>query len=233
MGPDGEKEDQKVEGDVLELADFFTVPNRPTAFRVLPCIGLFRDQNYNRFGFVYKPPKHIENIDGRRQLSARAAELRKPQSLLDMIDEEKILPLGDRFQLARDLAQCLYVLHATGWVHKKYVKSCLSSIRSSVLTLLTLCSVRSSSVVFIPAESRYGSVPSTTGVKAVGSPFLCGFGYSRPIDKPRNYSRRKDEEPSGYRWTFNATNVNLDIYHHPAKRKDYGTQYIQAFDLYS
>ena len=87
--------------------------------------------------------------------------------------------------------------------------------------------------MFLPAESKYGGVPSTSGLKAMENPFLCGFGQSRPIDKPRDYSRRKTEDLSDYRRAFSSATMDLDIYHHPAKRKDYGTPYMQAYDLYS
>ena len=61
-----------------------------------------------------------------------------PVTLLDLIEQEvgdtldgrpslllpghrrpSLLPLGDRFSIARKLAQTLYVMHAMGWVHKK------------------------------------------------------------------------------------------------------------------
>lgn len=125
--------DHTMEGDILELSDFFRVPNRPQAFRVMDFLGIFRDEHQGRFGFVYQPPTHIENIRNNRTISGPMAQVRVPESLLDMLGRDirrggssGILPLGQRFSLARALAQSLYVLHATGWVHKKWVSPVLA-----------------------------------------------------------------------------------------------------------
>lgn len=122
--------DSQTESDVLGLSDFFTVAARPEALRVLPFSGIIRDKAQIRFGFVYQPPRHIENLCGQRQMNPADIEARMPESLFKMLardnssygsrDEATTLqPLGDRFFLARTLATSLYVLHAAGWVHKK------------------------------------------------------------------------------------------------------------------
>lgn len=110
----------------MELCDLLNISDRPAAFRVLPCLGVFRDERHFRFGFVYQPPAYIENLEGHRRLEGKVAQLRRPKSLLEKLQEAQgasgsstILPLGNRFQLARNLAESLYVMHATGWVHKK------------------------------------------------------------------------------------------------------------------
>ena len=56
----------------------------------------------------------------------RGFRSRMPVTLLDLIQRQtiidgrpSILPLGDRFHMAKKLVQTLYVMHAMGWVHKK------------------------------------------------------------------------------------------------------------------
>ena len=49
-----------------------------------------------------------------------------PKTLLELLEQNigvdespTLLPLGVRFLLAQKLVQSLYVMHTTGWVHKK------------------------------------------------------------------------------------------------------------------
>ena len=113
------------ESDILELADFLGLKNRPSAFRVLPCLGIFRDEP-KRFAFIFQPPSYIERIPGDRLVQGQVSGSRLPRTLQDLLEEgsrrdgsPEILPLGSRFRLACSLAESLYVMHATGWVHKK------------------------------------------------------------------------------------------------------------------
>ena len=115
------------EGDILELADFLGVQDRPAVFRVLPCLGVFRDEVMLRFAVMFRPPPYIERIPGGVFAEGAVSRPRKPTTLLDMLNRRQtadrlpsILPLGDRFRLATNLAQSLYVMHAAGWIHKKY-----------------------------------------------------------------------------------------------------------------
>ena len=82
-------------------------------------------------------------------------------------------------------------------------------------------SIRSSSVIFLPAESSWGvGIPSTNGAKDLANPYLGGFGFSRP-----EHDRGRD--------TVARKHITLDFYHHPRKRWDPSLRYKQAFDLYS
>lgn len=88
-----------------------------------------------------------------------------------------------------------------------------------------LLSIRSSSVIFVPAESIRGGIPSTSGAKDLANPYLGGFGFSRPKGMDANrYRRLKTSAPD---------QITLDSYHHPNKRFNPELRYLQAFDLYS
>ena len=121
------RDNSDYESHILELADFLGVQNRPAAFRVLPCVGIFRDEVRSRFGFAFEPPSYISNLGPKKGVGKdRGLRLWTPVTLLHLIRREtiidgrpSILPLGDRFHMARKLAQTLYVIHAMGWVHKK------------------------------------------------------------------------------------------------------------------
>ena len=87
-------------------------------------------------------------------------------------------------------------------------------------------SIRSSSVIFVPAESSYGGIPSMSGAKDLANPYLGGFGFSRPeAASPYGYYEGEETEATKH--------IMLDCYHHPSKRWDSSLRYIQAFDLYS
>lgn len=124
-----DERDSRIESEVMELADFFGITNRPQALQVLPFLGIFRVERDSRFGFIFQPPPYIENIDHEDENDRGISKPRLPQTLLERINkatidaEPTILPLGVRFNLARKLARSLYVMHAAGWVHKKLVRS--------------------------------------------------------------------------------------------------------------
>ena len=85
-------------------------------------------------------------------------------------------------------------------------------------------SIRSSSVIFVPAESSYGGIPSMSGAKDLTNPYLGGFGFSRPKAPPEGEKRMK---------SVAVSYITLDPYQHPSKRQKPQQHYIQAFDLYS
>ena len=87
-------------------------------------------------------------------------------------------------------------------------------------------------MIFVPAESTYGGIPSTNGAKDLASPYLAGFGFSRPKAKIYNmYGTRLEAE--GSRGTSAPGQIMVDSYQHPEKRRYPGMPYSQAFDLYS
>ena len=237
----------------MALSDFFNVKDRPAAFRILPFFGIFRDEEMKRFGFVYGPPKYVENLAGTRNIEVQDARPRMPRSLLEQIELDNqsskavVWPLGDRFKLARTLAQCLYVLHAAGWVHKKYVHS--EPPHQIYQSTFFRCwhtdriSIRSSSILFLPQESSNAGTPSSSGFRDMSKPYLCGFGHSRPGRLPSQDAASPQHPKQSYGQSSTPQrspsraktywNITLDQYHHPAKRVNSLLNYIQAFDLYS
>ncbi|KAL8824223.1 MAG: hypothetical protein Q9191_005203 [Dirinaria sp. TL-2023a] len=198
--------DKKAEDDIMALSDFFNVKDRPAAFRILPFLGIFRDDRRERFGLVYAHPESVEDLEGHRSIGDHI-----PMSLLEKVNKDSqspkplVWPLGDRFKLASTVAQCLYVLHAAGWVHKN---------------------IRSSSFTFFPHRSR-----SASNAQYMTKPYLCGFGHSRPgQQEPSKQDPHPGISPPRSKTYWNIT---LDEYHHPAKRVDSLLEYTQAFDLYS
>lgn len=93
--------------------------------------------------------------------------------------------------------------------------------------------------MFLPEESTYGGIPSTSGAIDIENPYLCGFLHSRPgppmPEKTESRpSRPVAEETGPYEpKTTMEWSISLDPYHHPAKRLDQSIRYLQAFDMYS
>ena len=103
------------------LADIFGTRNRPPDFRVLPCLGIVQDKLHSRFGFIYQPPTYIEKYKAFSKDKSRIIKPCLPVILLKHLGNglSDMLPLGERFDLARKLTRSLYVMHAAGWIHKK------------------------------------------------------------------------------------------------------------------
>ncbi|MCJ1428544.1 hypothetical protein MMC29_006454 [Sticta canariensis] len=212
------------EKSILELAKVLCIAERPPEFRTLTCTGLIQDLANSRYGFVFVPPDYIENITKYPLQVGALSITRKPISLLELIENAVdsngapiLLDLGIRFRLANKLVHSIYVMHAVGWVHKN---------------------IRSSSVLFLPAESRNGG-PSKSGSKDMENPFLCGFGRSRPEEASQNsadlypnISKEEYDDPTDMRPT-NLDKTNFDIYHHPYKRLKPMLRSRPAFDIYS
>jgi hypothetical protein len=76
---------------------------------------------------IYEPPRYIEDFWTANTQDSTVARFCKPVSLLNLLERssdpdssETILDLGIRFQLAKALVQSVLILHAAGWLHKKY-----------------------------------------------------------------------------------------------------------------
>ena len=88
-------------------------------------------------------------------------------------------------------------------------------------------------MIFVPAESTYGGIPSTSGVKDLANPYLAGFGFSRPKARIPKECGTIHDVGKGQEISNAPGAITLDWYHHPNKRLHPELSYLQAFDLYS
>ena len=89
--------------------------------------GVFKDPKNHRYGMIYQPPRYIESFWTTEMRDYALAQFCKPVSLLNLLERcadpnesESILDLGIRFILAKTLVRSVLILHAAGWLHKKY-----------------------------------------------------------------------------------------------------------------
>ncbi|ORY03747.1 prion-inhibition and propagation-domain-containing protein [Clohesyomyces aquaticus] len=126
---------------------------KPPGFRILDCLGYVEDDSIARFGFVFRYPQH--------------SKVDVPLTLFQIIDQQHPPFLGKRFQLAVSLAESLYELHASRWLHK---------------------GINSHNVLFFEGPKMQQSQNiQTTGAApqfppSLDNPFLAGFALSRPED---------------------------------------------------
>ncbi|KAL0260581.1 hypothetical protein SLS55_004271 [Diplodia seriata] len=106
---DGEP-DGKVAERVLELATIAKDSHKPQEFRVLNCLGMFRDidpwtgEDRCQFGLVFELP--------------RAPSGGVPVDLLRLLENEPTPSPGERLSLAQAVSSALLYLHAANWLHK-------------------------------------------------------------------------------------------------------------------
>lgn len=115
------------ENDIKMLALLLASSFKPTEICTRKCLGVFKDPLNERYGIIYQPPTYIEDFWTVNTQDSAVARFCKPVTLLGLIEKSadprrsaSILDLGIRFQLAKQLAQSVLILHAAGWVHKKY-----------------------------------------------------------------------------------------------------------------
>jgi Prion-inhibition and propagation len=148
-----------IETRTNNLAYLLHQTNKPKDIRALTCIGLTKGMadtaEHLKYGLVYGIPSSSPNPD-------------IPTSLYDLLpsndddddDEEtsEEFDLGDKFRIARILAQSLYQLHVSGWLHK------------------AICS---DNVLFFSPQSGLTSSrgPQKTSNKSL---FLAGYEFARP-----------------------------------------------------
>ena len=118
--------------------------SRPSEFRALECLGYFEDGAFPRYGLIFKSPRHNTTT--------------LPTSLYELLgkNEDSSLPdLGQKFDLAKQLASSILRLHDCGWIHGSF---------------------RSSNVIFFDGDDgdRVSINPS------LSDSFVVGFNYSRP-----------------------------------------------------
>ena len=233
------------EEQIHKLGDFLSVPDRPHSFRILDCIGLFKDESNSRYGVVYKLPSYMRDL-ARRTRPENLGHVCKPCSLTHLLDNvDIVLDLGVRFNLAKKLVYSIVVLHTCGWLHKN---------------------IRSSNIFFFPAQPATNQ-SFDTHRKDIGRPYIMGYGLSRPDDVHEiiqhdnvrvreEYSRRekvktisrwhevdREVDNKGKRQAHPSrsdecgsdvdTKSQLNIYQHPDKIANPARRFRHSYDIYS
>lgn len=222
------------EEQIHKLGDFLSVPERPHDFRILDCIGLFKDEEHSRYGVVYHLPRYMRDLP-RRTRPEDLGHVCKPSSLTSLLDKydaldryNSILDLGVRFELAKKLMYSIVVIHTCGWLHKN---------------------IRSSSIFFFPAPSA--DIESFSNrVKDIGHPYIMGYGLSRPDDVTQPdqhqgrrmrgaYSRPEADihvkHPSREHEEDDDEDLKpqTNIYKHPDKVAMPARRFRHSYDIYS
>ncbi|KAF9775137.1 hypothetical protein IL306_006786, partial [Fusarium sp. DS 682] len=140
--PDGELEESRIQR-LFDLAELLHTP-KPPDFRVLDCLGFLppKGDGMKGYGFVYPFP-NLPNL---------APTMVQPRTLRQMLDERVSswsLSLGDKFTMAKALANSICHLHRHEWLHKN---------------------IRSENVIFFVDESDR---------RLKGGPYLIGFHHGR------------------------------------------------------
>jgi hypothetical protein len=92
---------------ILQLAALCSV-QKIDDFRMFPFKGYFEEHTKSRIGFVYSFPEHHGG-------ASSIISLLKAIPIAPGIDRPA---LGQRFKLARKIAQAVYCFHSHGWMHK-------------------------------------------------------------------------------------------------------------------
>lgn len=237
------------EEQIHKLGDFLSVPNRPQDFRVLDCIGLFKDEPNFCYGVVYQLPSYMRDLALRTD-PKNLGHVCKPSSLTRLLDNvDTVVDLGIRFNLAKKLMYSIVVLHTCGWLHKN------------------ICS----SNIFFFAARPAANQSLNSQRKDVGHPYIMGYGLSRPDDvsesvqhdevSVQEYSRTAANNPSRFPVSrFHAVDTKVDagtqrqgpnvsrshesstdvdekpqpnIYQHPDKIANPARRFRHSYDIYS
>ena len=215
------------EEQIHKLGDFLSFSHRPHDFRILDCVGLFKDEANSRYGVVYRLPSHMRDL-ARRAHPRDLGHICKPSSLAHLLENvDSVLDLGVRFDLAKKLMYSIVVLHTCGWLHKN---------------------IRSSNIFFFSARPADHETFSNRR-KDVGRPYIMGYGLSRPDDIPK-LIQREELRVSDYSRTDRAQRVTnfsrarevdddieprprINIYQHPDKVANPTRRFRHSYDIYS
>ena len=113
--------DSSAEGNGLLLPAVLWKGNLSPELCVMPCLGVMEDNLHSRFAIIYRPPSYIENHRAFSEDKRRIICSCLPSTLSELLESgsSTMLPLGERFVLARKLTRSLYLIHAAGFVHEK------------------------------------------------------------------------------------------------------------------
>lgn len=245
--------------DVLQLARLLCDTHTSNRLYSLRCVGLAHFEEELRIGYVFRLPGRLGK--SKPNFSYEDSSIRRPRFLFTRLNEDFKPPLGWRFKLAKKILSGIVLLHASGWLHKN---------------------LRASSILFFP---RDGDTISR-GFDGIDyeSPFLGGYGFSRPeatkalsskvsiTSRSKTHKRSQEDalmstEPHvddmsvrvlspedgeasfhkhsrshsssrlvptfGFGITPAKEDIELGIYHHPAKRTSPQRTYRHAYDIYS
>ncbi|OCL06215.1 hypothetical protein AOQ84DRAFT_224031 [Glonium stellatum] len=118
-----------IQADVLKLGRLLLGPRTTLRLGAMHCLGLLKNTDSGYISFVHSIPAHLRKSGG-------------------------MVPLGWRFEAARQLLRNVILLHAAGWLHKN---------------------IRAESIIMFPDDRA----PLTRGVINWGQVFLMGYGFSR------------------------------------------------------
>lgn len=212
------------EDQIHKLGHFLSISDRPHDFRVLDCVGMFKDQKNSRYGVVYYLPRYMRDLV-RRTRPEDLGHICKPSSLAHLLDNiNGILDLGIRFELAKRLMYSVVVLHTCGWLHKN---------------------IRSSNIFFFPARPA-DNKSFESHRKDIGHPYIMGYGLSRPDDvfeptkdrevRLKPYSRVPGERVHVSREVEEVeveSRPSINIYQHPDKTANPTIRFRHSYDIYS
>ena len=215
IGDDG-RPNKLAEEQIKKLGNFLSVPNRPHDFRILDCVGLFKDEERSRYGVVYHLPSYMRDLP-RRTRPENLGHICKPSSLTHLLDHvDGILDLGIRFELAKKLMYSIVVVHTCGWLHKN---------------------IRSNNIFFFPPRPS-GKEGFENNRKDIGRPYIMGYGQSRPDDVPESSQHGKVMKDQYFSRHHEGdshvdTKPAFNIYQHPDKAADPAHRFRHSYDIYS
>ncbi|KAL9021833.1 MAG: hypothetical protein Q9185_000960 [Variospora sp. 1 TL-2023] len=169
---------------------------------VLHCIG-YLDQSSTVTGYAFKAPPGV--TPGQKPITLNQLLTKPSMKSSDVPD------LGDRFELAKVLANTVFEILNIGWLHKNIRES--SWPKEAVEDDNDLTSAEPKNVLFWPKKG-------TRDEWDLSKPYLVGFDISRP-NQPGEMSEKPLADPDD------------DIYRHPQYRAAHSHPFLPSFDIYS
>ena len=174
--------------------------DKPPGFRILDCVGYFQDDENSRFGVVYEMPIDIPSDLGKPKL----LKIRKLSNLFASSSGRMKPSLGDRFVLAKVLANAMLEFHLSRWFHKNF---------------------NSENVVFFLPED------SINDFSALDTPYVASFGLARPVDNSNESEPLSGANPLLDFAYQHPTYENRKLEQQASEIS--GSRFHRAFDVYS
>jgi serine/threonine protein kinase len=106
------RDPQKISSRLREIANLLSVSAKAGSFNVLRCCGYYHKPYEIRSGLLYELPS-VEKVDLERIVTLREMLRNRTDTWC----------LGDRFILARGLANAVFELHSVSWLHRNITTS--------------------------------------------------------------------------------------------------------------